>query len=105
MRKWKWSFFVTFALLITTNGFWFFSAIDAEVTYTYQKVSLDDKSKAIKMLGNLIVKGGQKYTKQEILHLIHQANKEAFIVDEENIINVERVQFMFKGDKLSEIRG
>lgn len=105
MKKWKWSFFITLALLVATNIFWLYSAIDAGVTYTYQQVSLDDKSKAVKILGELIVKGGQKYTKKDILHILRQANKEAFIVEQENLINVEGVQFIFKNGKLSEIKG
>jgi len=59
MKKWKWSFFITLTLLIVTNLFWFYSVLDVGVTYTYQQVSLDDKAKSVKMLGELIVKGGQ----------------------------------------------
>jgi len=52
MIKWKWAFFVTLALLIATNSFWVYSFIDARVTYTYQQVSLNDKSRAVKCLAN-----------------------------------------------------
>ena len=105
MNKWKLSFFITLLALLVTNAFWFYTAIDAGVTYTYQQVSLDDKSKSVKMLGELIVKGGKKYTKKDILHILRQANKEAFIVEEENLINVEGTSFIFKNNKLVEVKG
>ena len=75
MKYWKKLFFITLVLLIVSNLFWLYSTIDAGVTYTYKQVSLEEKSKAINMLGSLIVKGGQKYTKRDILHILRQANK------------------------------
>ena len=105
MNKWKWAFFVTLAILIATNSFWVYSAVDAGVTYTYQQVSLDDKSRAVKMLGELIVKGAHKYTKKDILHILRQSNKDAFIVEEENLIDVEGVKFIFTNGKLSDVKG
>lgn len=105
MKRWKRAFLVTLAILVATNLIWFYSVIDSGVTYTYQQVSLDEKSRAVKMFGELIVKGGQKYTKKDILHILRQANKEAFIVEEENSIDVEGVKFIFTNGKLSEVKG
>jgi hypothetical protein len=105
MNKWKVSFFVAVAVLIATNIFWLYSAIDAGVTYTYQQVSLDEKSKAVGMLCALVVKGGQQYTKKDILHIFRQVNKDAFIVEEENLIDVDSVKFFFANGKLSEVAG
>lgn len=64
MKKWKISFFVTLLALLATNTIWLYKAIDAGVTYTYQQVSLDDKSKTVEMLGKLIAKGGNEYSKK-----------------------------------------
>ena len=105
MNKWKISFFVALVLLIATNCFWAYSALDVGITYTYQQVSLDEKSKAVEMLGSLVVKGGQQYTKKDVLHVLRQLNKSAFIVEEENQINVEGVKFIFVNGKLSEVKG
>lgn len=105
MSKWKVSFFVAVAVLIATNIFWLYSAIDAGVTYTYQQVSLDEKSKVVGMLGALVVKGGHQYTKKDILHILRQVNKDAFIVEEENLIDVDDVKFFFTNGKLSEVTG
>ena len=99
-----WAFFVTFAMLIATNVFWFYSAIDAGITYTYQQVSLDNKSRAVKLLGELIVKGSQKYSKKDVLYILRLSNKDAFIVEGENLINVEGVQFIFTNGKLTEVK-
>jgi len=57
------------------------------------------------MLGELIVKGTQKYTKKDILHILRQANKDAFIVEEDNLIDVEGVKFIFTNGKLSDVKG
>jgi hypothetical protein len=105
MNKWKASFFVVLALLIATNALWLYQTIDAGVTYTYQQVTLDEKINAVKMLGALVVKGGQEYTKKDILHILRQANKEAFIVEEDDLISVDGLQFIFKNGKLSEVKG
>jgi|SRR3989344_4619629 len=105
MNKWKVSFFVALALLVATNIWWLYSALDAGVTYTYQQVTLDEKSKAVEMLGALVAKGGQQYTKKDVLHIFRQMNKDAFIVEDENQIDVEGVKFIFVNGKLSEVKG
>ena len=105
MSKWKVSCLTAVALLIATNCFWVYSALDAGITHTYERVSFDEKSKAVDMLGALVVKGGQQYTKKDVLHVLRQLNKNAFIVEEENKIDVEGVQFIFLNGKLSEVKG
>lgn len=105
MNKWKISFFVSVVLLVATNLWWLYAAIDTGVTYTYQQVSFDEKSKAVEMLGALVVRGGQQYTKKDVLHVLRQLNKDAFIVEEENLLDVEGVKFIFHNGKLSEVKG
>ena len=86
MNKWKVSFFVALVLLVGSNLFWLYSAIDAGVTYTYQQVSLDDLSDAHSFLGELVVKGSKEYSQKDILHLVRQSYPNAFIVEEGNKI-------------------
>ncbi|OYY94575.1 MAG: hypothetical protein B7Y41_07045 [Hydrogenophilales bacterium 28-61-23] len=105
MNKWKVSFFVILALFTATNIFWAYNTIDAGITYTYQQVTLDEKSRAVQMLGALVVKGGQQYSKKDILHILRQLNKNAFIVEEENLVDAEGVKFIFVNGKLSEVKG
>ncbi|GIU18442.1 Imm58 family immunity protein [Shewanella sp. MBTL60-007] len=103
MNKWKISFFVTLSLLLASNLFWFYAAIDSGVTYTYQQVSLEDLGDAHKFLGELVVKGGQEYSQKDILHFIRQSYPDAFIVEEGNQIRVNKVTFMFENGKLSKV--
>ncbi|MDF3127211.1 hypothetical protein [Rheinheimera sp. 1928-s] len=103
MNKWKVSFFVTSVLLVGSNLFWLYSAIDAGITYTYQQVSLDDLSDAHRFLGELVVKGGKEYSQKDILHLVRQSYPDAFIVEEGNKIMVNNVTFTFEGGKLSKV--
>lgn len=103
MNKWKVSFFVTFTLLVGSNLFWLYSAIDAGITYRYQHVSLDDLSDAHTFLGELVVKGGKESSQKDILHLVRQSYPNAFIVEEGNEIIVNKVTFTFEGGKLIKV--
>ncbi len=105
MKIWKVSFFITLLALLVTNAFWLYTVIDSGVTYTYQQVTLNEKAKAVEILGALIVKGGNKYTKKDILHILRQVNKNAFIVEEDNLIDAEGVKFIFKNGTLSKVKG
>jgi hypothetical protein len=57
------------------------------------------------MLGALVVKGGQQYTKKDVLNIVRQMNKDAFLVEEENLSDVDGVKFIFVNGKLSEVKG
>lgn len=103
MNNWKVSFFVTLTLLVGSNLFWLYSAIDAGIKYKYQQVSLDDLSDAHSFLGDLVVKGGKEYSQKDILHLVRQSYPNAFIVEDGNKIIVNNVTFTFEGGKLSKV--
>jgi len=103
MKNWKILFFITLAALLATNIFWLYKGIDAGITHTYQQVTLDRKIKAIDILSELIVIGGQKYSKNDILHTLRQNHKEAFIVEEENLINIEGITFIFSNDQIKKV--
>jgi len=105
MNKWKLSFFIVLPLLIITNIFWLYLVIDVGITRTYQQVSLEEKSKALAILSSLVIKSGQQYKKKDILHMLRRLNKDAFIVEEENLIEVDGVKFIFENGTLSEIQG
>jgi hypothetical protein len=57
------------------------------------------------MLGALVVKGGQQYTKKDVLNILRQMNKDAFLVEEQNLSDVDGVKFIFVTGKLSEVKG
>lgn len=105
MNKWKVSFFAVLTLLIVANVFWIHTVLNASATYSYQQVTLYEKSKTVDLLGSLIVKNGQQYSKKDILYILRQANKDAFIVEEENQIIIDNVKFIFENGVLSEVKG
>ena len=103
MSKWKISFFVTLTLLIGSNLYWLYSSIDMGMTYTYQQMSLEDLGEAHSFLGDLMVEGGKDYSQKDILHLIRQSRPNAFIVEEDHKIIVNKVTFTFEDGKLSKV--
>lgn len=103
MQKWKWLFFSFLGLFVVTNLFWVFTVVDMSVTQGYKQVSLDAKTKAITMLGTLIVQESRRYSKKDMLHILRRTYKDAFIVDEGNVIDVEGVRFVFVDGMLSRI--
>ena len=105
MRKWKISFFIVLLLLVVSNLYWAFTVVDTAIPYSYQKASLNSKHQSVEMLGALIVEGGKKYTKKDILHILRKNNKNAFIVEKESLISVEGVKFIFKNGVLSKVVG
>jgi hypothetical protein len=70
MEKWKVSLLMDLILLVGTNICRLYSAIDAGVTFTYQQVTPDEKTKAVEMLAALVVKGGLQYTREGILQIL-----------------------------------
>lgn len=105
MNKWKVSFFVSLLALLITSSVWLYTALDMSVSYTYQQVSLDEKENAMNMLGALIVEGGKMHAQKDILHFLRKTNKDAFIVENENIITIRGVKFIFENGRLSEVKG
>ena len=103
MKRYKQSFFISLVILLLSNVFWIYVVIDNGLTYTYQQVTLNEKENSVKLLGELIVKNGQKYTKKDILYILHQEHMNAFIIEEDNLINIEGVKFIFINDRLAKI--
>ena len=47
MTKTRWSIGVLIALLIATNLWWAYNALDSGITYTYLKISLENNEEAL----------------------------------------------------------
>ena len=105
MKIWKVLFFVVLSLLLISNVFWIYNTIDAGVSHTYQKVTLEEKQEAVIVLGDLIVKYGQNHSKKDILHILRQYRSDAFIVDSGEYIDFEGIKFYFADDKLVKVEG
>ncbi len=102
-NKWKILFILCFACLVVSNIFWVYSSIDSGVTLTYKHVVIDEQNNTIKTLGSLIVLGSQDYSKKDILHLLRQAEPDAFIVEEFDEIIFQGIKFRFEQDRLISI--
>lgn len=105
MNKWKVSFFTSATLLVVTNAFWLLVTIDAGVTDSYQQASLEDQQRSIELLGDLVERSGSQYSRKDVLHILRQTRKNAFIVEGPNVIDIDGVRFHFVDDRLSEVRG
>ena len=103
-NKWKLSFFISLVFLVLSNIFWFYAVIDQAISYSYLSGSNDYANRSINSLGELIVKGADKYSQKDILHLLRQANPDEFIVVEDNVIITEYSRFTFENGKLTSVK-
>ena len=104
MKKWKVAFFVVLVLGLASNGILLYGLIGSAVSYSYLYDSYDAESRRFSALGDLVVAGADGYTQEDVLHLLRQANKDAFIVEEGNVLHYEGVSFVFEGDKLTQVQ-
>jgi len=103
VNKWKVAFFFSFILFLISSFLLVFLALDNGTSYTYLKVSLDEQVSSNKVLGNLIVKGGQEYTQKDLLHLLRLEYPKEFIVEEGDIIKMNANSFEFHQGKLVKV--
>lgn len=100
MNKWKLAFLILVPLLILSNLFFAYALFDTAVSYSYLTDSFERQSEANEQLGNLIILGSEEYSQKDFLHLLRQANPEAFIVEEGQKISIGQNAFLFENDKL-----
>lgn len=103
MKKWKTLFFSSLVLLVVSNLFWFYEALDTGVSQTYQQDSYEKQERVIGILGDLIIEDAQDYSKKDVLFLLRQKYPDGFIVDEENKVIYEGIGFEFVNDSLVSI--
>lgn len=103
MNKWKIGFFSTFAIAILSSGYLFYLLFDSAISYHYLEDSYNHESRRFNTLGRLVVAGSADYSKADFLHLLRQSDKDAFIVEEDNHIQVEAVRFIFDDDRLTSV--
>jgi len=103
MNKWKVSFFVVLLLGFASNAYLFYHVVDGGISYSYLHDSYTRESRRFNALGELLVAGSEDYTQADILHMLRQANKDAFIVEEDNVIHFEEIQFGFESDRLTSV--
>lgn len=105
MNRWKTAFWLAAAVLVVSNLFWLYIALDAGISQTYLEASYDEQQKASADLGSLVVKGATKYSRKDVLHMLRRAKPSAFIVEEGDKIIFEGIVFRFESDRLVEVGG
>ncbi len=104
MNKWKIAFFVATLVAITSNMYWFMQVVDGANSYSYLNDSYEEETRRFKALGKLMVKGSADYSQADLLHLLRRAHTDAFIVEEQDKVFFEGIEFMFVGNELVEIK-
>ena len=103
MNQWKVAFFVVLAFGLASNGYLMYLLVDGGISYSYLQDSYAAESKRFKALGELVVAGSGDYTKRDALHLLRQANRDAFIVEENDLVHYEGISFVFERDRLAKV--
>lgn len=104
MNRWKTAFFVVLVMAVASNLYWFAQVVDGAVSYSYLNDSFREEANRFSALGELVVAGSPEYTQADVLHLLRQAEPDAFIVEEENRIHFEGIDFVFEDDRLAAVR-
>ena len=103
MRWLKTSALVLGVLLVISNAFWLYVVVDQAVSYSYLSDEYDRLSESHQYLGRLAAAAGKEFSQADILHLIRQADPEAFIVESEGEVVTNGIVFRFQNGTLSSI--
>ena len=103
MNKWKVAFFVVLPISLASNAYLFYHLVDSGISYGYLHESYDEESRRFNVLGELVIAGSDDYSKADILHLLRQSKKDAFIVEEGNAVYFDGVKFVFESDRLASV--
>ncbi len=104
MNRWKTAFLVALIVAVASNVYWFVQLVDEAVSYSYLNDSFRDETNRFTALGELVVAGSSEYTQADILHLLRQADPDAFIVEERNRIHFKGIDFVFEEGSLVAVR-
>ena len=104
MNRWKAAFFVALAIAVVSNVLWLMQAIDSGISYSYLADSYDHEKRRFESLGSLVVAGSADYSQADVLHLLRQADSDAFIVEEGQSITLDGIVLVFNDDRLAEVR-
>jgi len=104
MNRWKVAFFVAVLIALLSNGYWLVRSIDGAISYSYLIDSYNQERSRFNALGALVVAGSDDYDKADILHLLRQAQADAFIVEEPDKIAYESIEFVFSDGQLVEVK-
>lgn len=92
MNQWKEALFIVLILSLASSGYLFYHLMDSGISYGYLHDHYDAQSLQLNALGEFLVAGSDEYTRADILHLLRQPNKDAFIVEEDDAIYFEGIR-------------
>jgi hypothetical protein len=95
---WKWTSAILLVLLIGTNGWWLYQAIDLVVTEKYrqqEEYEADRTISALKAVTTELIRGSSK---QQLLDTLGRALPEEEPFEKEGAINVTFLSFPIAGD-------
>ncbi len=101
MNRWKIAFFVSLTLLVLVTAFSIYAIIDQSVTITYMNESYDDTDNDLNNLSKII--NQTNFTKREIKNLLKQHKLFEYMNFAKDTISLDRVNLIFKDDKLFKI--
>ena len=104
MHRWKIAFFVVLLVALASNAYWFIRVVDGSISYSYLNDSYVAESGRFEALSKLVVAGSAEYSQADFLHLLRQSNRGAFIVEDEDRVVFEGIEFVFLNDSLTEVR-
>ena len=104
MNRWKMAFVVAVLAAIGTNAYWVTMFVDEATSYSYAMDSCREIGDRFTALRDLVIAGTAEYTQSDILHLLRQANPDAFIIEDGNSIYFEGIEFAFEDDRLTTVR-
>jgi hypothetical protein len=100
MNRWKVAFFTSVAVSLCAVAYLIFEMAELGISYGYLQAGRDDLATSNRVLGQLVVSGGQDYSQKELLHLLRQEYPGAFIVEEGDTIRIGPNTFVFENDRL-----
>ena len=104
MHRWKIAFFIVLLVALASNAYWFIRVVDSAISYSYLNDSYVAETGRFEAISKLVVAGSTEFSQADILHLLRQSNPEAFIVEDENTVVFEGIEFVFVNDRLTEVR-
>ena len=96
LGKSSWIIVVLIALLIATNGWWAYNALDTGITYSYSQVSLDNNKEALAQSLAVIEAAAQAdATKQSIIQAARAAGSNSEPFEKDGFVWIDSIGLKF----------
>lgn len=103
-RWWKRGFFILLLISIIIIGLLVYGIIDQSVTLSYTEVGMQDLENDLLVLKSLTPELSKTLDKKDILFILRKNNPKIIIIENNNEIDVGQLRFIFKSNKLVEVK-